>query len=367
MKFFFAFVLFLAAICFADAKKKDTVTAVQVTGSTYRAISITTFPTVKPRLLEILAIAAERVTNQEQVDAIGFLITNINQSSLLFAYYHAQGDVPSGNGNSSGIQNGQASAFAFALRTFAVFEYDDRDGIQGFNPGGLDLLTGWYDLSHVNVTWKDFNITSATITQGSTTFQYHTIEMQTMDNVFLLRFHVATVPVQIGQTVITPNSIKIDLELQWFNNPLNVKTSYSTGQSNAAAFPNARTGVIAFTAAAAGTVTYSKQAGNTNSQVSIVAGNVNGYFNWSNSANTVAANGVQSSGVIAVEYQNATISAQATLSWVVSLFTFTFDVVRPTNVEWDPLMGADIKYAGGASTIVVPFAFLLVALLALLN
>jgi len=367
--FVFAVCLLIACVSYVTAQG-GSVTAVDAGDNRVRVIQINTFPLINPRILEVKAISAERSTNHGQVDAVEFILSDFNQTALLFAYFHAEGDIPPPGSDGSGVQNGQASAFAFVFRVFGVFEYEEHNSILGFQPNTADNGTGFYDLSDITLSWKPMNATKQILTdaQGQT-YEYHTIQIQTSDDVFLLRFHIATRPVQIGSVVTTPDSCKIDVELRWFNNPsFTGPTAYSTGPSDAVAHPNALVGIVCFAAAAAGTASVNQGSGSDKPGVSFAAGAVGGFFVWEDSADSVVASGAAAAAVHAFEYNdpNADYSAHAASGWVVKVFTFTFQAVRPTFVGWDPEMGGQIDYSSAPGLVACSVLSLLAMLFAMM-
>jgi len=275
------------------------------------------------------------------------------QTAILFAYFNAEGQIPAAGTNGSGLSASgfSASAFIMAMRVFAVYEYNETNGQPGFQPNS-DVATGWYDLSNPFLAWNAITATKQTMTDPTTggTFDYHSVTIQTTDNVFRLTFHCATVPVQIGSVVITPDNVKIDIEIKWFNNPDNtasILAPWRTGPSNVA---QARVGVVVLTAAAAESVNVANTpgVGGTGATNKVTYGGTGGaaggFFSWNDTADSVVASGAGGAGVLAVEFDNATFSASVNAAWTVKLFTFSFDAIRPSDVTWDPVLGGDKSY-----------------------
>jgi len=273
------------------------------------------------------------------VDAVEFILDDLLQTTLIFGYYHAQGDVPT---DQSGVTNFNEAGFAFALSVFGVFEFVDNNGQPGFQNGTTDEITGYYDLTSIFLEWQPMEIDSSNVTVNGTTFQIFIITIQTLDEVFLLRFVAVGYPSEVEGIKISPTSVKVDFEINWFNNDLFTgATAWSTGPSTVA---NAQVGAALVFAAEAGEVSTTPASGNTKPGLQFDAGDYIGYFEWEPQAN-VTVDGVEAEyGVVGTieTTSNTSMNASFAFDWVVSAGYFTFDAIRPTTVAWDPEFGTEL-------------------------
>jgi hypothetical protein len=116
-------------------------------------------------------------------------------------------------------------------------------------------------------------------------FSVKSIEMETEDEVFFLRFSVAGRPVKVDGFRLNPDQIKVDFAIRWFDNNLHVPRTWTTGPSS---HPNARVGITAVSAAVAG-VAGRRDIDPNNDAPSFVitsgdAGQYVGVFSWANNA-----------------------------------------------------------------------------------
>jgi len=348
-QFIFSLVFtFIFAISFATGQ--TVVAQSESTPTSYRAYEIEWYPSDHPREFEAIGVSANINTakNTGEEDAVEFYFTDLLQTTLLFEYYHATADLSTTpNGNATNIT---AAAFVFISRYFYAFEYIDEDGVQGYN-NNTDIISGYYDLSNVWLGWKDIAVTSGNISVDGTEYDYFTVTAQTSDDVFLVRFTGAGYPSSVEGVKINPETVKVDIEVRWFDNPnFTGPTLYSTGPSSVTDVPNAQVAVLfAFAAEEAETNVDVTGSSNNAANVTFTAGEISGFFSWETSAN-VTVEGVASVGVVTGTVQdtasNTNVTSSFEIGWEVAIVVYAFEGNRPSLVVWDPEMGGNIPYSG---------------------
>jgi hypothetical protein len=319
--------------------------------------------------VQIKAVEASQSTGHRQVDAIEFVMSDLLQTSLAFAYFHAESQVP--QGSSSSVQAAAvAAAFWIGLRMFVILEFVDHNGVPGFQLNTTDEITGYYDLSNAALQWKPITFEKTDLTDSNgQTFSVHAITMETADEVFLLSFVVTERPVTVDGNRVNCDSVKVDFQIKWFNNPLHRAANWTTGESNSTAYPNAQVAIFAATAAIAGAA--AAVAGDTNKdpQFQIAAGAYTGLFSWKPNADVVVQGATAARAVFAHVVdtsKNPDIQAAFAAGWVVRILLFSFEGNRPSSVYWDPIFGANLDYKqldSAAGTNSVHLVLLLLALL----
>jgi len=312
----------------------------------FRATTVTLYPPNNPRVLDIQAVQAEATNGSARIDAIRFTINTTSDCSVTFEYYTAAANVPPGTPNPLA----QAAYAAFAMRSVAeaIYEYDDRDNVTGYQPGGLDVLTGFYDIVHPLQVWKPLVISTTIVPRpGLPNITVNFLTWETADEVFYVRFITADAPVIINGIRLTSNRMKMDIGIRWFENPLHVAAPWATGPS---AFPNARVGMILVTAAFLQVAGIQVQTLNTstNGTVDFATAGFTGSFGYVKTAATSknAATIIGTSAVTALAFASADNNTQTSASiltaWSLRVIYFTFtDTVRPGEVFWDPDLGGD--------------------------
>jgi hypothetical protein len=280
-----------------------------------------------------------------EVDAVLFALSTWLQTALAFGYYHGEASVSTDvNGNVTGQLSG--SLFAFALRMFHVFEFDDLDGNGYFNENA-DNITGYYDLSSALLSWNPMTIDSFDLTSEEGTYKVFVVDIETADEVFYLRFVAAGHPSDVAGVKITPDSIKVDIRIRWFNNPeYTGQTLYATGPSDPNQHPNAQVGLTSAMGALAAAAVASQGSASNNPSLTFQSGAVAGYFTWEDEAGTVV-NGVEAARAVTgtvIPVDDPTIEAAFAAGWLLRIMIFSFQGARATEVNWDPEAGADIDY-----------------------
>jgi len=320
----------------------------------------------------LIGVALEKDGKSGSIDVVEFDLTTILQTSMAFGYFHAQGQV---NATGVGGATGSASAFAFLLRMFTIFEYDDNNGVPGYQFNSSDSINGKYDLSNAALEWKGLVANHTTVTDSNgNVFKVWFITAQTVDEVFLFRFTVAGTPLSVGGVHITPDSVKVDFQINWFTDK-HVPALWTPGPSNPTLHPNAQVGIACGMAAFAesadaetdGTAT-------TDPVISFGAVGFKGYFNWSPSADVVV-QGAEAARAVraqATETTDPNVIAAFKAGWIIRALWFSFDGSRPSSVAWDPQMGSNITYdaastASSTSSSVNVFVIAIIALLLLFS
>jgi len=306
------------------------------------------------------------------LDAAQFNLTTINETTLSFGYLHGAQQ----NGANGG-QAQQIAAFFFALRSAALLEYLDNDGVPGFqesNATNKDIPLSFYDLSVPTLPWKPLLVNSTMVQGPNGPFKVSYVQAQTLDEVFYVRFVVTEHPIMVGGVRISPDQSKIDFGINYYN-PLHVAAAWSTGISNATLFPNAKVGFLAVTISAATFSAFDNRTmTNASSAVSFGSGAYVGTFTW---AATAKIGSVDTPVYATVTDKSAAFAASNGLAGIVQAFSFKFlsfgfGTDRPGYIYWDPVFGANINYAlvdpsatqhAGAATLASSIALFVVLLL----
>jgi len=319
-------------------------------GDHLRHFSAWWFPDINPRMIGLVGVDIERTgENSASGDAVLFALNTLLETALAFGYYHAEGEVPLNNANITA--NVQASGFAFALRFFQVFEWEDTNGTPGFQLG-VDTVISTYDLSSLFLSWKPMiiDISNMTDASGNPTSIF-IVTIETTDEVFYLRFTATGHPADVGSVRITPDSVKVDIRIRWFNNVYftGPVVGVSAGPSTVGAHPNAQVGLTTAMGALAAAVNIHQGDVSNNPSVEFTDNQYfTGFLSWEPTAD-ITVGGVEAAHAVAgtvVPVTDPTVSATFAAGWLLRLVAFTFNAIRPTEVAWDPEVGANIDYAG---------------------
>jgi len=347
---------------------RDAVVVENVPGKKLRAYEANVFPVNGPaRAVQLKGIALEKNGNHGTIDAVEFDLNTILQATLAFGYFHAEGDVPNNGNGTADPSTITASLFAFGLRAFGIFEYDENNGVPGFQKDTTDTLNVVYDLSNIALQWKPLVANHSTITdKDGNVFKVWYITAETVDEVFFLRFIVSGTPLEVSGVHITPDSVKVDFAIRWFT-AKHVRALWTNGPSTVTAHPNAQVGIACGFAALAETfdAQTTGASGSSDPVVTFGSAGFKGFFSWSPKADVVV-QGVEAGRVVYGDIHNAdaTMDAAFKAGWIVRALYFSFEGIRPSEVAWDPQFGSDITYPSGASSASVNV--LLVALFSLL-
>jgi hypothetical protein len=297
------------------------------------------------RFLEVRAVELIKNNKTDTLDAVQFVFTDLLQASILFNYYTATAvqNIQTGNNLSPNTVTGSLQSLGF--RAFAVFEFVNNDGVPGYQEttgANADTITGAYDLSNLFLNWNPITVNFTTVNGPNGAFNATIVTASTVDNVFLLRFVYAGNPVSVNGQTINPNQIKVDFEIKWFNNPLNVVSPFSTGPSPNATHPNAQVGLATITTASAGT--FNQGTGATASSLVFTVANFSTSFTYANGV-TVYDNGIEATAQVYAHIkdttQNTYVNVNWAANWVTKIGFFSFSPIRPTYVVWDPVIGAN--------------------------
>jgi len=292
-------------------------------------------------------------------DVVSFIITDFNETALYFGYFHAVAQFESGKGNNTNdsLSSLAEAAFAVVLRSYICFEYVDNNGIPGFQTNTSDQMTGYYDLSTLALEWAPMQIDSFNVTDDAGhTFKVFAVTIQTMDEVFLMRFITADTEIKVGNTTIDSNTMKIDFEIRWFT-PLHVKAPWTTGPSNATLYPNAEVGLAVFVQAVYTSVSLNKTgfnaSNNGQASVSLSAGGVTGEFAWETKAG-ITIQGEYGATAVHANIAGAGSEISENVIATEELILFSFNGSRPSLVLWDPTLGGKPTPNATASTTGMP-------------
>jgi len=224
------------------------------------------------------------------------------------------------------------------LKALNVFEYNEVNGVAGFQVG--DKVTGLYDLSAApfdSIDIQSFPITSSKTGEENTLWK---VTASTSDGVFAASITFAGIPIMVGETQLSPDSMKVDVAIQWFT-PEHVAASWTTGPSDAATYPHAN---VALTVAAAASVDHSYVSENTpalnssNPSVNFNGSSIIGFFSWEPVA---FLNHGESSTVVHASFGDASrFQSEFTAGYEIAVAYFSFPGDRPAYILWDPEFGS---------------------------
>jgi len=271
---------------------------------------------------------------------------------LFYSYFFAAASLP--NGPNTAPNAAIAEAFATAVRLFLVFEFDDNNGIPGFQDHSNDTIIGAYDLSNPNLKWT-ITVNISTFQDPVTNVPFHVavITATTLDNVFFLRFTVTEHPIFLNGFRLNPDLMKVDVGIRWYDAG-HVAANWTTGPSSAALHPKSGVGILALTVAKFGIAAFSNQQTNGSSQVSFGSAGFSGVFSWSNNASTTVAGITISRGVFAhVEdtTSNGFLNAVWAAGFQLKIVFLSYEGIRPTFVFHDPEFGSNNNYASLDSSV----------------
>jgi len=382
MKFLIALVfasLFLSVFATSQTRseqiinKRGEVVAVEVEpGQSVREFSAQWFPDDHPRVISLKGVEIDVVdSNTIDESAVEFDISTIEQAAMAFGYFSAEADlVANTTGNFSLVK---AALFAFIFRFYAPFEYAEVNGIPGFQNGtGGDIWTGLYDLSSILLPWHDLDIEENDITgTDGNPYKLFYITAETVDQVFLMRFTICGTNVQVPGAIVTSDSTKIDIAIQWFTD-LHVAAPWTTGPSNPNVVPNAQVGLVVGMGALAESAQAGPGSGSDNGgSLNFTGGSFVAFCTWNNSVEVVDKNGNDFAGdvyaeVIEVDAEESAsgMNGEYEAGWSIRLIFFSFEGARPSLIFWDPSLGvAPIEDSPSSdSSILAPIAALSILL-----
>jgi len=239
-------------------------------------------------------------------------------------------------------------AFFFALRSLALFEFLDNDGVPGFqqtNGTNADHMVTFYDLSNPNLAWKPLVINTTKIMDtNGTLFNVSYIEAETLDEVFFVRFVVTERPIYVGSVLVTADKSKIDFGIKYYN-VKHVAADWSTGPST---LNTTKIGYLAVTLSAAVFADFKNGTAvgpGESSAISFGGEGVVGSFEWDPTADVHVQGEVVKGAVYAQVTDHSTrSSADVFATFNFKFLFFSFEGHRSDLIFWDPVMGANITY-----------------------
>jgi len=320
-----------------------------------------------------------------EVDAVAFVMNVLTETTLQWFFAEAAVDVHfSGDGNVS-FAGAEAGFLGFAARAFGIVEYEDTNGLPGFQLN--DTVLGGYDLtSPYNILgsqWCNIDVSVFNYTDvNDVVLKVRSASVITIDGVFGFRVTSVGKYATIDGVKVDPNTIKIDFLINFYNNSCFLPgESYAKGASpsDPTAHPEAKIALITGFAAvaAAGAVGTFKTitqdpTGNTGAGVAYgVSAGASGaaaalysYFTYKQNANiTIIGGAFAEAAVVATKtalgdptgkgFWNVAqaLSTAAYAKWgTVDLAVFSFESIRPNRVYWDPSAGGNTPVSNFAGT-----------------
>jgi len=334
------------------------------------------------------------------VDAVAFVMNVLTEATVQWFFAEASVDVKVNSDGNVSFAGASASFLGFAARAFGIVEYEDTNGVAGFQL--TDTILGGYDLSNplLGIDWCNIETSVTTVTDvNNVQIKVRSASAITVDNVFGFRVTSTGSYAQIDGVNVDPNTIKIDFVINYYNNPNFAISLWTKGYttnipSDAAAHPNATIALVTGFAAvaAAGAVGVAKTistdpTGNSNTGVAYgVAAGASGaaaslysYFTYAQDADIQIFGGAAAKAAVFVSKTTTAnptgngfwniqtaLSGGAYAKWgTVDMAIFSFNTFRPQQVYWDPSTGgntpAPTNFAGTYSS-----AFFLMTIFAVL-
>jgi len=322
-------------------------TAAVISTDRLRVSTVAYFPSIlNARLIDVRSLSIAKSKVSGFIDASEFVMDDLNQTTVYFSYFAAAANLP--NGINMAPTAAVATAFVTALRLFAIFEWEDHNGVPGFQDNSTDTIIGIYDLSNPNLAWDPITVTTTLLLDANNnTFRVAFITASTTDKVFFMRLTVAEQPIMVAGIRITPDIVKLDFGTRWYN-PLHVPAVWTTGPSNSTLHPNAYVGILGVQVAAFGVATYNSN-GNTGGNSSVVIGSngFQGAFTWSNNASVTIQGAVYQKSVyghIEDVSTSMTVNVNFAAAFKLKIIFLSYDGIRPDFVYHDPTFGAEIDY-----------------------
>jgi len=362
------FCLSLASNLKSAKQTRESVESVTADDDHLRAYEATWYPDNAPRVIELEGIEIDKTSSvSATVSVVEFVMTTIAQSTVEFLYYEANAEIPA---NGANISDFNATAFALVLRNFVVYEFVDRNGVEGFQNGTTDQVTGFYDLSDPYLPWKALVINESQIVGADgNSYKLWFVTAETVDEVFALQFVVSGTPIKVGDTKITPDSIKIDFAIRWFTD-LHVAANWTTGPSpNISYFETAQVGLLSAFGADALSVEETNGNATANPSLNFASASATGFFSYETSANvTVTGEQIEGEVYATVNAPNSDTEDAFKEGWIVKIIWFSFEGYRPSEVVWDPEFGSEINYPStSSSNFVQPCIFITFVMWLLFN
>jgi hypothetical protein len=195
MKYILLGVVVLACMTFQAYADGDIVVLATNDSVRVRAYDVVAFPALHPRFLSVRGVRLLATQTERIVDVAQFIMTDYEQASVFFGYFKDVAHAPTDA--EKNISSVDAAAFAFILRSLLVFEYNEGNGVNGFQNNTADNITGGYDLSSPYLPWKDITVSSQNISDSNGNTRVFFITMETQDEVFRMDFTIAGNPIKV--------------------------------------------------------------------------------------------------------------------------------------------------------------------------
>jgi len=239
--------------------------------------------------------------------------------------------------NDSSVSDILNAYHAFGARFIALVEYEESNGIPGFQVN--DTIQSTYSLKNAN--WNPISYTYVDVSNDS---RVYVVTISTTDGVFLLRLFYAGHGAYVDHHLLSGDNIKFSLHINYYN------------YSGASSSNTSKIGLITIHACIDDKLNAivdrdSSTAGldHTNN-----ATGVRGFYDWDKSINETSYSTQHSRTVItdfAFTYTSPAVYADWTGQIVVrvTLHTLGLESARPLNLVWDPSVGQDVSYSEIAS------------------
>ncbi|KAF2078547.1 hypothetical protein CYY_000171 [Polysphondylium violaceum] len=271
-----------------------------------------------------------------QADFIGFLF-NAKTVNYLFTYSQAKLDINN--------LSGSASSYALNYRPTVIIEYKETNGEKGYQQG-KDTILGWVRLDSL-----DYSLGKSDKTfKNSNGKEFRVTIVEAESKLFDMMFYISEAPVSVAGNDIGSSQSKIDVTIKNYYDPTQNKQSSgctvastticaSTGPSSD---PDSRLALAAvfFNADASYGVDIDGKIEINSGKKEVFVG-----FSWVGHADTNTDSGKSASASVSTNSNsnvdgNLFVTSGGFANANARLLIHSFDAVRPTNVVWDPTIGA---------------------------
>jgi hypothetical protein len=390
----------------------DTATAVVLGDGFYRQLTVAASPSLAnlangtATAIAVAAVGAEYQspdggkTGTAHLDICGFKFKNpadqsdgVNNTAL--AFYFGYVGV-SGAWDNSGKTSSLSGALAEIAASWEhIFVYYNNDGVDGFQwkldgSDAFNCTTGkaqgfdCVDLAGTVDIRKDLVWGGMVVTKVDCPTEYNnpncsiwSIKTSSTDGVLSFTLRLASQPVLVNNVRIEPNYGKIDVAI---NYPWATKTTLLDA-------PNARIGILAFTAGRAGTGKATYQNVDGKKAVNYELNDKSAYFSWDSqakitgSASTVYADYKSGNAILKLDCGNwfawkcgwssvMVFDLQNKVRWFgfwqTEMLIFSWNELHPSALVWDPAIGMT-EAAGISIAPAAPLIFAFAAMVAFIS
>eukprot|EP01112_Ceratiomyxa_fruticulosa_P003525 TRINITY_DN13856_c0_g1_i1.p1 TRINITY_DN13856_c0_g1~~TRINITY_DN13856_c0_g1_i1.p1 ORF type:complete len:404 (+),score=77.82 TRINITY_DN13856_c0_g1_i1:381-1592(+) len=276
------------------------------------------------------------------VDLLAFLAS---KNVMVYEHFAAVADYKNGGNLTDAI----TASFAFLLRFHALVEYEETNGVPGFQHVGWNadngtndhILSAYYnDTVGDTVQWY-IDIHEDNVVFANALTKLYTLTIGTTDGVFNWTATYTGSLFNTKRATIDANSFKIGFNINYYN---------YDGASNSSQSQVALVLLAGAEKSATKSVTWN---GTDVSGLHVNSGGYKGFINFENQADTWDLSGVYKNSHVTFSYVNNYQVSLGIIDWTAAAFFLSYDAIRPQTISYDPEFGADLPPVDGSTTSVV--------------